>query len=71
VDGQEAGGYSGPTTATVESAFLSPAGSHGVLRHVTVGETPGGEQRDYLTSDVTDNDVNYRRLESLQVSSSW
>ena len=69
VDGQQGRGYSGPTTATVELAPPSPARrSRGRLYHVTVGETPGGRQADYLPSDVTDNDVNDRRLETLQVS---
>jgi len=34
---------------------------------VTVKATPGGGQRDCLLSDVIDNDVNSRRVESLQV----
>ena len=66
VAGQRAGGYAGPTTATVETTSLSPPVDR--LRHVTVTETPGGGQTDYLASDVTDNDVNNRRIESLKVT---
>ena len=69
---QAVGGYSGPTTATIESAEpaspLHHHSSHTGLRHVTVRATPGGGG-DCLVSDVTDNDVNSRRLESLQVRS--
>lgn len=64
IEGQPARGYSGPITATVES---TPLGSGGRLHHVTVAETPAGGQRHYRASDVTDNDLNDRRLESLQV----
>jgi len=38
-----------------------------VVHHVTVGETPGERRADHPASDVTDNDVNDRRLETLQV----
>ena len=70
VDGQQAGGgYRGPTTATIEPPPLSPhhRASDSRLHHVTVAETPGGDRRDYRISDVTDNDVNNRLIQSLQV----
>ena len=52
--------------ATVESTYLCPPrGSDGRLHLVTVGVTPGGGHADYLASDVIENDVNSRRVDSL------
>jgi len=68
--GQHTGGYCGPTTATIESTSLpsDPRTSYARSHHVTVREPSGGDQTDCLIGDVTDNDVNSRRVESLRVS---
>jgi len=69
-DGQRTGGYSGPTIATVETTSSeSPRRRpRGRLLHVTIGDNPpGGQHKDYPTTDVSDNDLNSRRLETLQV----